>query len=249
MGVVYRFDNRLVEGIIKSRPNRFIMNVMIDNKMYRCHCPVTTRIGEIVMDNIPCLLSKQPEEWNRETQYNVEAISLDDRKTWIGINQLNSNTFVEYFMRAGCLKELTGPVDCIKREVPYHNSKLDLEVNHFFVEIKSPLGTVDWPLAPDIKLVDNKTKIYSQRFDKHLTDLRFSLETNKQAYLLVCFQYDRPPFKLTEDTVHANYMAQPFREAIKAGVQIWQCNMLFHEDGIEFKTCFNLTDYYKKFSV
>ena len=66
----------LVEGLIKARPNRFIMHVQLGKKLLKCHCPVTGKIGNLQFSNISCLLSmsKNPE---RKTPCTVEAISLD----------------------------------------------------------------------------------------------------------------------------------------------------------------------------
>jgi sugar fermentation stimulation protein A len=74
--MIYKFQKPLIEGVISSRPNRFLMNVDINNKTNLCHCPSTGRIGNIIFKDIPCLLSKS-ENKLRKTKYTVEAISLD----------------------------------------------------------------------------------------------------------------------------------------------------------------------------
>ncbi len=87
----YYFPSQLIEGLILDRPNRFIMNVLINGEVKMCHCPSTGKIDSIIFKNIPCLLSKEkgyPK--TRKTEYTVEAISLnnltDIKKYWIGIN-------------------------------------------------------------------------------------------------------------------------------------------------------------------
>ncbi|MEI6850117.1 MAG: DNA/RNA nuclease SfsA, partial [archaeon] len=47
----YLFKEPLKEGVIKSRPNRFIMLVLIDGKLEKCHCPSTGRIGNIKFED------------------------------------------------------------------------------------------------------------------------------------------------------------------------------------------------------
>lgn len=37
---VWRFAPPLREGVIRSRPNRFIMMVDVGGRLERCHCPV-----------------------------------------------------------------------------------------------------------------------------------------------------------------------------------------------------------------
>jgi sugar fermentation stimulation protein A len=104
MVMKYIFAKPLVEGLIKSRPNRFIMVVDIKGIQVRCHCPSTGRIGGLEFRNIPCLLSESDGN-SRKTRFTVEAFSLDPKskrsKSWIGINQGRVNAFIEFFMKNG----------------------------------------------------------------------------------------------------------------------------------------------------
>lgn len=238
-----KFDKELIEGIIVARPNRFLMKVVIDNKIEYCHCPVTSRIADLAFDNVPCLLSKE-DNLDRKTTYNVEAISVDGKRTWIGINQININKFVEYFLKVGCMPMLFKEINSIKREVFFEDSKFDFEVNNCFLEVKSPMASIDAPMLPSITHKEYKSKVSSQRFKKHIVDLTDSLKTNKEAFLLICFQYDRPPFKVKYDTVHLNYLSKEFKDAVKKGVKVYQCNLTFEKDKVSFNKCFDLTSYY-----
>jgi len=102
----YRFPRPLSEGLIKARPNRFLMDVERDGTIFRCHCPATGRIGDLVFEDVPCLLSESSNK-ERKTQCTVEAISLDQvevtNKSWIGINQTMTNRYLEHFILAGQL--------------------------------------------------------------------------------------------------------------------------------------------------
>lgn len=80
----YKFPKKLVKGLIKSRPNRFIMLVEINGKLEKCHCPSTGKIGNIEFKNILCLLSKSDSK-NRKTKYTVEAI-YPEKEILVGIN-------------------------------------------------------------------------------------------------------------------------------------------------------------------
>jgi sugar fermentation stimulation protein A len=64
----------MIEGIIRKRPNRFIMEVEIAGKIELAHCPVTGKIGSFDFKNTPCLLSKSNNP-KRKTKFTVEAIS------------------------------------------------------------------------------------------------------------------------------------------------------------------------------
>ena len=70
------FDTALLEGLIRKRRNRFIMEVEVDGILCDCHCPTTGSIGNLILRDISCLLSKG-NDISRKTRYTVEAISLD----------------------------------------------------------------------------------------------------------------------------------------------------------------------------
>lgn len=136
------FETALIEGLIRRRRNRFIMEVEVDGIMCDCHCPTTGRIGNIVFRNIPCLLSKS-NDITRKTLYTVEAISLDlpseNNKSWIGINQNAANRYVEHFLKTGQLSAMVKNGDIVKREQKLGNSKLDFLVGNTYIEVKTPL--------------------------------------------------------------------------------------------------------------
>jgi hypothetical protein len=73
----YSFKEPLIEGTILTRPNRFIMLVVLNGKKIFAQCPATGRIGNIVFENVPCLLSKADNP-KRKTKHTVEAIWLDE---------------------------------------------------------------------------------------------------------------------------------------------------------------------------
>lgn len=109
----YEFDQSLSQGIIKERKNRFIAVVEIEGREVVCHCPVTGRIGDIVLKNIPCLLSVSNDP-HRKTPYTIKAITLDDfdvaNKNWIGIDLGLSNRIVEFFLRTHQLDKMISEV-------------------------------------------------------------------------------------------------------------------------------------------
>ena len=108
-----------MDGIIRKRKSQFTIDVKVDGVVYNCHCPTTGRIGNIVLNDIPCLLSKSKDK-TRKTPYTVEAISLDlkhkKNKSWIGINQNAVNRYVEHFIRTGQFYDMVRPGETVKRE-------------------------------------------------------------------------------------------------------------------------------------
>jgi sugar fermentation stimulation protein A len=136
----FEFSQQLIGGLIKSRPNRFIMNVEIDGKIEKCHCPTTGKVGNLVFQNVPCLLSKSNNR-ERKTPYTVEAFlweyGKDRRKSWIGINQTAVNRYVEHFLKAGLFNDTGEPVH---REQTLGSSRLDFRIGRCYIEVKMPLS-------------------------------------------------------------------------------------------------------------
>ena len=73
----YVFDKELKEAVIIKRNSQFTMNVLIDGKEEKCHCPATTRIGDVDVAGLHCLVSKSDDP-KRKLKYTVEAVSMDD---------------------------------------------------------------------------------------------------------------------------------------------------------------------------
>jgi len=107
-----------MEGTILGRPNRFIMLVFLNSKKIFAHCLSTGRIGNIVFDNVPCLLSKANNS-KRKTKYTVEAIWLNElisKNKWVGINQSAANRYIEFFLRNGRMTKLVEKGEKLERE-------------------------------------------------------------------------------------------------------------------------------------
>jgi len=159
LGAPYVFSERLLVGVIKKRPNRFVMMVNVSGSLERVHCPCTGNIGNLDFEdsNIPCLLSINHSK-TAKTSHTVEAISLgnpDDAEfNWIGINQNRANRIVEHFLKAGALfgfktktssrKRKLGDDDIVvKREVKIGSSRIDFQVDfkgvRYLIEVKTPL--------------------------------------------------------------------------------------------------------------
>ena len=54
----YVFDKELQEAVIAKRNSQFTMNVELDGEVVKCHCPATTRIGDVDLAGVHCLVSK-----------------------------------------------------------------------------------------------------------------------------------------------------------------------------------------------
>ncbi|MFH1249241.1 MAG: DNA/RNA nuclease SfsA [archaeon] len=238
----YLFEQPLQEGIIKSRPNRFIMNVLINGKLHKCHCPSTGRIGNIKFEDIPCLLSESKNS-DRKTPCTVEAFSLDEssalNKKWIGINQTKANEYVEFFIKSGLLKNMLGEVKELKREVKLGKSRIDFLINNRdYLEVKTPLMLI--PTEGHKNHKENKKPLMSfDRIIKHFGDISKSIK-NSRAIFLLCNMYDAKPFEVPKPSVSEKRIANAARRARKKGLENWQINLLIERNGVSLIKCFKL---------
>jgi sugar fermentation stimulation protein A len=235
------FKDKLKEGIILSRPNRFIMNIQINSSEYKSHCPSTGRISSLNWKDIPCLVSENnnPE---RKTRFTVEAFSLDSiekkKKLWIGINQNKANRYIEFFLKENNLANIA-KVKYLKREVTLGNSKIDFLGNETdYIEVKTPLQYI--PCHSHSECRENKTPVLSfDRLIKHFGDITKHLKQGQNAHLVMCYMYDAPRFIVPKDNANPKIVAAA-RSAVKKGLMNWQVNLKIDEKGIELIRYFPL---------
>ncbi len=226
----YLFDKGLIEGLIKSRPNRFIMLVEIKGKLEKCHCPSTGRIGNIEFKDVRCLLSTSTSNL-RKTKYTVEAIYFDN--LLIGINQTKVNSYVEFFLKNNLLSEMINEVNELKREVKLNNSKIDFLVNNnCFLEIKTPLTMLPFGNKK------SNTKFNSfERLGRHFQEIYLQIKKAQRAIVLLCYLYDADKFSVP--TLPNSKIVNVIKKATIRGLENWQINLKIDKKGI------SLIDYFK----
>jgi len=240
MVIKYKFEEKLIEGLIKSRPNRFLMNVKIKNKIILCHCPSTGRIGDIVFENIPCLLSKSINK-ERKTPYTVEAISLDAKKTknkkWIGINQTKMNNYVGFFLENKKFSRMIKGEN-IQREKKLGDSRIDFKINEDYLEVKMPLINLPSNNLPK-KITSSKFNSF-ERLIKHFMDLSKSLNKNNKAIILLTYVYPSESFTPPKTDSSNIKIIDAARAAAKKGVENWQANFKIDNEGVTLIKYFKL---------
>jgi sugar fermentation stimulation protein A len=227
----FEFKVLLVEGLIKSRPNRFIMNVEVNGNIEKCHCPTTGKIGNIVFNNVPCLLSKS-ENIGRKTPYTVEAFFMNE--SWIGINQTAVNRYVEHFLKVGLFNNAGEPV---YREQTLGSSRLDFRVGRCYIEVKMPL----FYLFSKTKSPNGQAPTSLDRFIRHVGDLGNSLKDNGRAILLTCFMFDAPRFVPPAPSDRNAEVVNIVKQSLALGVEIWQLNLAINQNGVGFIRCFDIS--------
>jgi sugar fermentation stimulation protein A len=243
------FPQQLTEGLILKRKNRFIMEVLLNGGLEICHCPCTGRIGNIVFENIPCLLTPTN---NIKTKYTIEAISLNDvnapNKKWIGINQISANKYVEFLLRNNQLPKIIkiNKKSIISRERFIGKSKLDFLIDdEVRLEVKTPL--IILPLKSsyvtnrNLKFKNSNSPISTDRFLKHLNELSIS-SVNKHRSIMICFyMFEAEPFVPPKKQNDNIAILDGVKNSIDSGVEMWQINCKFNEKYVE------LVDYYTIF--
>jgi sugar fermentation stimulation protein A len=241
----FRFEEPLIEGLIKNRPNRFIMNIEVDGTSFKAHCPTTGKVGNVIFDNIPCLLSKSSNP-KRQTPYTVEAFSLDpiDKpdKKWVGINQVKANRYVEHFIRTGALGKMFSEISNLRREVKLDDSRIDFLVNDsFFIEVKTLLNTFYTDKFPVLSGPKSKFNSYD-RLIKHFKAITKVLKSGKDFSLLLCYMYDAKPFVRPKRDETNGKILKAALEADAAGMGQWQINLELSPKEARLIRCFPLED-------
>lgn len=223
----FAFPEPLREGIILARPNRFLMDVLLEGETVRCHCPVVSRIGSLDLTGRPCLVSKSASK-GRKTPFTVEAFSLDQpdapSKQWIGINQTASNRYVQHFLEQGAFHALSGAVDHVSREVRLGDSRLDFLINDdLYLEVKTPLVQIQTDIPPYVPRLPEKPFNSTERAMRHLRELASSLADHDRAVILYCLYYANDGFRYYHGTTYDEVM-RTVQACHDAGVELWQAD-------------------------
>ena len=171
-----------------KRKSQFTALVDINGEELTAHIPTTNRIGDVENKNLPCLLSYHDDP-KRKLKYDIEAVLLSDDENWIGINQILSNRLVEYYFNKHELDEIVSDYDSIQREVKLGISRLDFKVGDTYLEVKTPLTTINVEYGKNIKILPPKPFSSTDRMVKHLKELAASLKDHEKAVFLQVFQY------------------------------------------------------------
>lgn len=213
------------------------MIVKLEDKVVRCHCPTTGRLGEVDLKGLSCLVSSATSE-NRKTGFTVEAISFQESKkenrSWTGINQTAANRYVEHFLRTGQLSRMAK--GDLRREVRLGISRIDFLVGDTYIEVKTPL--ISLPSTPGIKTVRRSRFDSFDRLIKHMRELSGSLHQGKKAVILMCYLYNAQRFRPPPADKGNSRILDAARMAERSGVQTWQLNLKIDSSGVTVRRYF-----------
>ncbi len=231
------FDQKLTKSIVRSRINRFIFMIEIDGKEVEAHCPtggIIAGISRKDIKDLPCLVSDHGSNTSRRTRYTVEAISLDDGLTYMGINQTKSNRYVEEFLKDEEVARKLQISDSIKREKRLGNSRIDFRVDDCYIEVKTMVAEYYCEPAEHLKSLMRQPHPSVERMQKHVNELANELRThNSRAAVVTVFQYDAPIFEPpVDDPVYSDFV-EDLKSAKEAGLKQYQMNIIMTEECAE----------------
>lgn len=224
--MIYKYEGNFVEGIFKSRPNRFIAEVLIDGEVHKAHVKNTSRLKELITPGNKVYL-KEADNPNRKTKYDLISIFANNR--WVNIDSQIPNTIVYNAFKNNLIKGWENPIE-IKREVSVGNSRLDMKIimgdTILFTEVKS----VDFLVNKNIATFPGAP---TERGRRHLRELEKLVKKGYNAmsiYLIVReeAEYFRPGYEIDKE------YSKIFYEVKKSGVEAraYICNI--GPDYIEF---------------
>lgn len=193
------FDKPLLHATIKSRINRFIFIVDYNGLEVEAHCPSGGTIAGIprkLMTQLPCLISDHEDKPNRRTRYTVEAISLDNGHTYMGINQTASNHYVHQFLQDEDVQSVLNISGPIAREKKLGNSRIDFKVDDCYIEVKTMVAEYYGKASKQLMILMKPQEPSVERMQKHIRTLTDAVKSNNsKAIMLTVFQYDAPKFE------------------------------------------------------
>lgn len=246
--MAYLFPEALQEGVIKHKPSRFVAMVEVNDSVERCFLPVTVNIGDFAIEELPCLLQKNPA--GRKTTHTVKAISVDEKKTWIGVDLNFSNKLVEHFAQEGSLAPLLGNYSTLKKEQMLGSSRVDFKVGNLWLEVKTPVDTLHKLYSPSIVLVEDRAAIVKTssdpeaverrevlnpgRMEKQVKDLMSALEAGDRAALLTVHQYVPDTRKAYRQSGKKQTIKETLEKAYGLGLESWKLDLEFTPTAVNF---------------
>lgn len=231
------FDKPLTKAVIKERINRFIFIVELDGSEVEAHCPSGGTIAGIPRKDfrhIKCLISDHEDKPNRRTRYTVEAISLDDGATYMGINQTKSNHYVYQFLQKEDVQNTLDINGLVAREKKLGNSRIDFKVDNTYIEVKTMVAEYYGKASKQLRALMKPQEPSVERMQKHIRELTHEVNTHKsKAIMLTVFQYDAPKFEPPVNNPKYAEFVEDSKIAKASGVRQVRMNLRVTDTHIE----------------
>ena len=207
---------RIVSGVFKSRPNRFIAHVEIDNKVEVVHVKNTGRCAELLTTDATVYLQKtdNPE---RKTQWDL--ITVEKGSRLVNMDSQIPNYVVKEWLEKG---DFIPGITFIKSEYTYGDSRIDLYVEagerKILIEVKGvTLERDNVVLFPDAP---------SERAVKHVKELQKAVKEGYEAYVFFVIQMKGVSYFTPNKITHLE-LADALVGARNSGVNViaYDCNV------------------------
>ena len=212
---------KMVEGIFRARPNRFIAHIEIDGNLEICHVKNTGRCRELLPPGakVWCAVSDNP---NRKTKFDLITVQKGHRL--INMDSQAPNIAAGQWLKNGGL----GKIENLKAESTHGDSRFDFSFTKdgklCFLEVKGVTlensGICAFPDAP------------TDRGAKHLRGLSELAKSGYGAYVLFVIQMTDVKYLHPNDATDPHFGAA-LRQAAADGVQILAMDCHITENTME----------------
>ena len=230
----------LKEGKLLKRYKRFLADIELDNgNIITAHCPNTGPMKSLIRKDSRVRVSFSPSPTRKLswTWEQVEIISNQGEKIWVGVNTLFANKLIKKIIEDKLLEKFIGEVELIRAEVIYgveNKSRIDFLITpkssnpdnrNIYIEVKNTTWAKD-----DVALFPDTI---TTRGQKHLKEL-MSIIPDSKGILIPCITRMDVEFFSTGDEVDPIY-GKLFRESIKRGLIVIPCCFGFYKDHVTLK--------------
>ena len=205
-----------VPGTFVRRVNRFVAEVMIDQKTERVHVKNTGRLRELLLPGAKVTLQKAADP-SRKTAYDLISVYKEGLE-WVNIDSLVPNKLMKQYL-------MSLDYDVVKPEYTFGDSRFDFYMERqgekYLTEVKGctlaadlERGTGLFPDAP------------TERGVKHLDELAAAAKKGYHCQAAFVIQMNGIHTVLPNDDTHPEF-GQALRRAAKAGVQVafYECHV------------------------
>ena len=212
--MVYR---KILPGVFRARPNRFIAHVEVEGRPEVCHVKNTGRCRELLLPGVKVWLEESANP-ARKTRYDLIAVEKEREEGPLLINmdsQAPNRVFGEWAAAGGLGFQPT----ILRPETTYGNSRFDYywelsepgESRRGFWEVKGVTleerGAARFPDAPTLRGV------------KHLEELVLARQAGYEAGVCFIVQMAGMDHVEPNDATHPEFGAA-LRRAVRAGVAV-----------------------------
>lgn len=209
---------QVVKGKFHSRPNRFIANIYIEDKLETVHVKNTGRCRELLLPGADVILEVSDNP-NRKTAYDLIAVYKDSVGLVNMDSQAPNKVVAEWLAGQG--------FDYVKPEYTYGKSRVDFYMEKgdekFLMEVKGCTLEIDgmgyFPDAP------------TERGVKHLHELARAAKEGYRCYLAFVIQMEGVTEVKPYTVTHPEF-GIALQEAIDAGVEVLYLQCKVEEDGL-----------------